>query len=89
MRFLKVKLSFRTYHYQKSLNKTIQLFSVFQSFSYLSTMSTYVQTKETYPISSVKRLLHNGQPTRDGVRKMYKGMISTSLFATFGLIASL
>ena len=32
---------------------------------------------ETYPISSVKRLFHNGQPTRNGVRKIYEVMIST------------
>ena len=37
----------------------------------------------------MKRLFHNGQPTRDGVRKIYEGMISTAPFGTFGLIASL
>ena len=37
----------------------------------------------------MKRLFHNGQPTRDGVRKIYEGMISTSQFGTLGLIASL
>ena len=48
-----------------------------------------VTTKGTYPISFVKRLFHSGQPTRDGVRKIYEGMISTSPFGTLGLIASL
>ena len=43
----------------------------------------------TYPISSVTWLLHNGQPTRDGVSKIYSGMISTSPFGTLGLMASL
>ena len=43
-----------------------------------------VMTYGTYPISFVKRLFHNGQPTRDGVRKIYEGLI-----ATLGLIASL
>ena len=46
-------------------------------------------TKGTYPISSAKRLFHNGQPTRDGVGKIYEGMISTLPFGTLGLIASL
>ena len=48
-----------------------------------------VTTLGTYPISFVKRLFHNGQPTRDGVRKIYEGMISASPFGTLGLIASL
>ena len=37
------------------------------------------------PISSVKRLFKNSLLTRDGVRKIHKGMLLTSL----GLIASL
>ena len=37
----------------------------------------------------MKRLFHNGQPTRDGVRKIYEEKISTSPFGTLGLIASL
>ena len=45
--------------------------------------------RNIYPISFVKRLFHNGQPTRNGVRKIYEGMISTSPFGTLGLIASL
>ena len=39
-----------------------------------------VTTLGTYPISFEKRLFHNGQPTRDGVRKIYKWMILTSPF---------
>ena len=37
----------------------------------------------------MKRLFDNGQPTRDGVRKIYEGMISTSPFGTVGFKASL
>ena len=48
-----------------------------------------VTTSGTYPISFVKRLFHNGQPTRDGVRKIYEEMISTSPFGTLDLIATL
>ena len=44
-----------------------------------------VTTLGTYPISSVKRLFLNGQPTRDGVRKIYEVMISTSQFETLEL----
>ena len=36
----------------------------------------------------MKRLFYNSQQTREGVRKIYEGMISTSSFGTFGLIAS-
>ena len=35
-------------------------------------------------ISFVKRLFHNGQPTRDGVHKIYEGTILTSPFETLG-----
>ena len=45
-------------------------------------------TLGTYPISSVKRILHNGQTTPD-CTKIYGGMISTSPFWTLGLIACL
>ena len=31
----------------------------------------------------MKRLFHNGQPTRDGVRKIYEGMISNSPSISF------
>ena len=34
-----------------------------------------VTTSGTYPISFVKRLFHSGQPTRDGVREIYEGML--------------
>ena len=37
-----------------------------------------VKTLGTYSISYMKRLFDNGQPTRDGVRKKYERMISTS-----------
>ena len=37
----------------------------------------------------MKRLFHNDQPTRGGVRKFYERMISTSPFGTLCLIASL
>ena len=37
----------------------------------------------------MKRLLHNGQPTCDGVRKIYEGMILTSSYVTLDLIAYL
>ena len=43
-----------------------------------------VTTKGTYPISFVKRLFHNGQPTRN----IYEGMISTSPFGTLGYIVT-
>ena len=36
---------------------------------------------ETYPLSSVKRIFHNGLET--GVRKIYEGMISNWPFGTF------
>ena len=48
-----------------------------------------VTTYGTYPISFRKWLFQNGQPTRDGVRKIYEEMILTSPFGTLQLIASL
>ena len=33
----------------------------------------------------VTTLFHDGQPTRDGVRKIYEGVISTSPLGTLGL----
>ena len=39
--------------------------------------------------SSVKRISQNSQPNRDGIRKTYEGMISTSTLSTFGFITSL
>ena len=48
-----------------------------------------VRRKEHIRYIICERLFHNGQPTRDGVRKIYEGMISTSPFGTLGLIASL
>ena len=52
-------------------------------------MGIVVTTYETYAISSVKRLFHNVQQTRDGVRKIYEGMIASSTFGTLGLKAFL
>ena len=48
-----------------------------------------VTTSGTCLLSSVKRILQNGQPTRDGVRKIYKELISNSPFGTLDLTASL
>ena len=39
----------------------------------------------TFPISYVKQLFHNGQPTRDDDCKNNEGMISTSPFGTLDL----
>lgn len=44
-----------------------------------------VSTLGTYPVSSVKRILQNGQQTRNGLHKVYEGVIATSPFGSFGL----
>ena len=52
--------------------------SLIRQVTFMKGKGIVVTTQGTYPISFVKRLFHNGQPTRDGVRKIYEEMISTS-----------
>lgn len=44
-----------------------------------------VKTLGIYPVSCVKRILHNGQQTRNGLHKVYEGVIATLPFGSLGL----
>ena len=63
--------------------------SLIRRVTFMEGKGIVVTTQGTCPISFVKRLFHNGQQTREGVRKIYEGMSATSPFGTLGLIASL
>lgn len=41
---------------------------------------------KTYPISFVKWISHNSEPTREGFCRFNQGTITTPLFETFGLL---
>ena len=49
----------------------------------------WTPTIGTYPLSSVKQIFHNRQPSCNGVLKLYEVMISTSTLGNLGLIAFL
>lgn len=48
-----------------------------------------VTTLGTNPLASIKLIVYNGQPTGNGVPKVYEWIIWTSSFETVGYIASL
>jgi len=48
-----------------------------------------LRTSGTYPLSFVKQLFHNGQPSHGSDRKTFKVMTSTVSRGTLGSVASL